>query len=252
MSDEVADTRVSLDLNPGILPAMDVYDEDTRPVLAQAEGAISSAHAALRAIHDAKAAAETDPTMTPEGRLLAVDDFAHARITPVLKAWDTATRNLEANIASSRQEMNAPVVAKASQVVSGEIRAHFKSLPQGERIAAMQAAIEAGDDVSVSAALGAPGYLSGMTPVMQEQFLIQWNERANPIAAKRLRAMTTALDMLNQRGGLVLKGCIDAVGVIEVWRESKAGPPTLVEKITPSAIRAKRDKARASFALPGA
>lgn len=250
MSDEVAvDTRISLELNPGILPAMDIYDDDTAPVLGQAERAIGGAFNALCAIHDAKAAAETDPTMTPEGRLLAVDDYAAQRITPVLKAWDEATNALENNIASYTRDMHAPVVAKASQMISGEVRSYFKSLPQGERVEAMRAAIDRGDEVSVSAVLGGPSYLSGLTDEMQQQFLIQWNERANPLQAKRLRAMTTALDMLNKRGGLVHKGRIDAVGHIEVRTKMRGGPDH-VQRITPSAIRNKRDKARAAFAIP--
>jgi hypothetical protein len=90
------------------------------------------------------------------------------------------------------------VVARASHVISTEIRAHVKALPGAQGIDFVRAAIERGDADTVSAILGAPPYLSGIDHDTQAVLLRMWNERANPLAGKRLRAMQAASELLQR------------------------------------------------------
>ena len=149
----------------------------------------------------------------------------------------------------AEQELAAPLEQKASQMVSGELRAHFKAMKPGERMAGVQAAIDTGDEVVVSAVLGAPAMLSGLTTDMQAALRQQWNEKANPVGAKRLRAMTAAKAYLDRCGGIVLKEWHDAVGVIEETKEGRNGRRIVARRITAAEIRAQKTKADSAFVL---
>ena len=250
MDDEI-DTRVSLDLHPGTVANLPGYEEEeVRAVLTGTEHLLQSAKTALSAIYDAKAAVATDPTLTEAAALLKVDDYATSRMTPVTKQWDKITGTLENNIAQFEKELSAPIVAKASQMVSGEIRSHFKSLKVSERVAAVQDAINARDEVTCSSLFGAPAYLSGLTEEMHREFTRQWQERINPLVAKRLRAVTAARDYVERTGPLMLKEWHKAVGAIEETREDRSGRKIVVRRVLPSELRKKKASADARFALP--
>lgn len=250
MSDEV-DTRVSLDLHPGAVANLPGYgEEEVRAVLTGTEHVLWSAKTALAAIHDAKAGAATDPTLTEAAALLKVDDYATKRMTQVTQQWDKLSTTLENNIAEFQKELSAPIVAKASQMVSGEIRSHFKNLKVSERVSAVQAAIEAGDEVTCSSVFGAPAYLSGLSQEMHREFTRQWQERVNPLVAKRLRAVVAARDYVERTGPLVLREWHKAVGVIEETQEVRNGRRVVTRRVTASEIRTKKAAADARFALP--
>jgi hypothetical protein len=245
------DTRVSLDLDPGVVRALPGYElDDVRPVLVGTENLLQFAHSALSAIHDAKAAAASDPTLTEAAALLKVDDYATARMTPVTKQWDKITSTLQNNIAEFEKELSAPIVAKASQMVSGEIRSHFKSLKPGERVSAIQAAIESGDEVTCSSLFGAPAYLSGLSEDMHKQFTRLWQEHINPLASKRLAAVRAAHAYVERTGPLMLSQWTKAVGEIVETEEVRGGRRVVTRRVKPSEIRKKKTKADERFALP--
>lgn len=66
--------------------------------------------------------------------------------------------------------------------------------------------------MTVSAVLGAPAYLSGLTDEWQAMLLRQWHEKANPKAAKRLRAMRAVMDLIQDRAPLIHKELERVVG----------------------------------------
>ncbi|URD61826.1 hypothetical protein M8312_04760 [Sphingomonas sp. KRR8] len=250
MVDEV-DTRIPLDLHPGAIANLPGYEEEeVRAVLNGTERLLRTTTENLAAIHDAKAAAATDPTLTPAAALLKVDDYASARMSTVTKQWDQIASTLANNIAQYEKELSAPIIAKASQMVSGEIRSHFKSLPQSERVSAVQAAIRAGDEVTCSSLFGAPAYLSGLNEEMHREFTRLWQEKVNPLVAKRLRAVSAAHEYVERTGPLMLKEWHNAVGVIEETREDRSGRRIVVGRSTASAIRKKKASADQRFALP--
>ena len=245
------DTRVSLDLHPGSVAVLPGYEEeDIRAVLTGTEHLLKTTQTTLTAIHDAKAAAALDPTLTEAAALLKVDDYASSRMATVTKQWDKIASTLGNNIAQFEQELSAPIIAKASQMVSGEIRSHFKSLKVGERVGAVQAAIDARDDATCSSLFGAPAYLSGLTEDMHKQFTRKWQEKMNPVAAKRLRAVVAARDYIDRTGPLMLKEWQKAVGVIEETHDGPNGRRIVVRRVTASEIRKKKNFADERFAFP--
>lgn len=245
------ETRVSIGLDPeaAILTIAD-YDDDTASYVDPAKSAFTEAFSALRAIHDAKAAVAEDPTLNEAGQLLKVDDYAQKRmITKVYPLWDTASATLNAKVEAWEKEMTKAVESKASQQVSGEIRAHFKSLKLGERMAAISEAIRDGDDVVASAVLGAPGMLSGIDNEMKPILLREYHERFNPGLAKRLRAVTAARDLIDGRVGVLKKEVAKAVGTIKVKGSTFEMHGQYSGEITPAQLRAKRDISHKPFTV---
>jgi hypothetical protein len=250
MADEI-DTRVSLDLDPeaAMLTIAD-YDDDTASYVGPAKTAFTEAYTTLRAVHDAKAAAAEDPTLNEAGQLLKVDDYASKRmLTKVYPAWDAASASLNSKVEAWEKEMTKEVVSKASQMVSGEIRAHFKGLKTGERMVTISQAIREGDEVVASAVLGAPAMLSGLDDEMKAVLLREYHERFNPGLAKRLRAVTAARDLIDGRLGVLRKEVTKAVGTIKVKGPNFEMHGQYSGEVTPAQLRAKRDKSNKPFAL---
>jgi len=250
MSDEM-DTRTSPTLHPGIAGEIADYDDDTRPLLGQTETAVDEAFKALQSIHDAKAGPERNPTWNDAARLVAVDNHATKVMNKVYASWSRAVDTLNANIAKMDKELNAPVEQRATASMASEIRAYFRDLKPGPRMNALRQAIEAGDEVTVTAVLGGRPYLSGLEPELHAEFLHDWHKAQRPLEAKKLAAMRQAADMLNSRYKLLTKAVTDAVGDIKIYETSKVnGAPILVKTITPAMVRKQVKESNEAFAIP--
>ena len=225
MSDTI-DTRVSVSLHPDNISKIDGYGEETRPYLAPTETAFSEAYLGIARVHDARAAAARNPTWNDEQRLVQVQDFADKMFVGIARRFDSTSAALTRSVASLEQELSAPITAKAAVTVATEIRAFAKGLATSERLTFLQKAITDGDEQTISSILGAPPYLSGMEKDTQATFTRLWHERSNPAAAKRLRAMKGALDLIGERSGLVFKEMERAVGAplakVQAIKKAKA------------------------------
>jgi hypothetical protein len=250
MADEI-DVRISPTLHPGIAGEIADYDDETRPLLGQTETAVDEAFKALQSIHDAKAGAAKNPTLNEYAQLVAVDTHATKVMNKVYSSWSRAVDVLNANITKADAELNAPVEQRATAAMASEIRSYFRSLNDGPRMNALRQAIEAGDDVTVTAVLGGRPYLSGLEPDLHAEFLRDWHKAQRPVEAKKLGAMRQAADMLNNRYKLLTKAVSDAVGDIKIYEESKVnGAPILVKTITPEMVRKQVKESNAAFAVP--
>ena len=89
----------------------------------------------------------------------------------------------------------------------------------------VQSAIESGDHMTVSAVLGAPAYLSGITPDMQRTLTRMYREKHSPVEAKRLRAMEAARDLIMRNSAPLFAELEKAVGApmhkVQALREAK-------------------------------
>jgi hypothetical protein len=249
MADEV-DTRVSLSFDPGIIEGIPDYDEETLPVLGQTQTALSEAFNALRSIHDAKAAAATNPTLNEFAQLIEVDNYATKRMDPVVRSWDRTIDTLNSNINAARMELKQPIEFKASLNISTEIRAHFRSLDMGERMGLLRRAIDQDDAVTATAVLGTRSYLSGFDDEIHQTFVDEWQAKQMPVQAKRLRAMQAAADLLNDRVKLLKSEWAKAVGVVEETKEGRRGERIVTRRWTPAEVRARVKASNESFAVP--
>lgn len=249
MSDDT-DTRISPTLHPGIEAEVADYDEDTRPLLGATETAVSEAFNALKSIHDAKAAAATNPTLNEFAQLIAVDNHATKLMDKVYAKWSRTVDTLNNNIAAMEKDLYAPVEQRATATMASEIRRHFAALEMGPKMNALRKAIEAGDALTASSILGAPSYLSDMSEELHAEFLRDWHNAQQPVEAKKVRAMRAAADLLNERYKLLTKAHREAVGVIEQTEEGRRGEKIVVRIWTPAQVRERVKAANEPFAVP--
>ena len=210
MADNI-DTRIPAGLHPDNVTAIEGYDETTASVVAPTERAFAEAYIGIASVFDAREAARNDPTLNEAAQILKTDDLAQRVFGKVARNFDAERVNLEKGIRHIDAELSRPVTASAAHPVASEIRRHVANLSSGERIAFIRAAIEKGDDATSTAVLGAPPYLSGLTDEFQQTFIRMYRERTSPDMAKRLKVMTAAKELIEQRGGNVLLALEKAV-----------------------------------------
>lgn len=212
MSENI-DVRVSASLHPENVKQIEGYDSETEAVLAPTMTAFSEAYEGIRAVHNAREKAKTNPTWNEAAQILATDDLAQKVFARVAKVMDSTRVNLEKGIAHLEGELSKPVESKAAGSIAAEVRAHIKGLSTSERMTVIQRAINEGDHIVASSVLGAPAMLSGIDAKMQEILTRLYHERHNLATAKRLKVMQGAKALIEERGGLVFKELEKAVGV---------------------------------------
>jgi hypothetical protein len=210
MSEQI-DHRVTQALHTESLTVLDGYNEDSVKLIGDAVSAFWDAYVTIGKVHTAKEAAERDPTMTPEQRVLLVSKEADKQQARLLRKMDTALAYTTKAADHLERELSLPVTSKASLNVAQEIRAHAKSL-DGKQADFLRERIMAGDELTVSALLGAPSYLSGMTDDAQAVFTRMWHEQQNPTQAARLKLLRATADKIERHGPLVMLEMQKAVG----------------------------------------
>jgi len=181
------DINVASDLHPDTFLSLDGVDNETAPLIAPAIEAFDAAYQYISGIHQIRKAAFADPTLTPEAALLKADDHAQAKLPSVTRKIDSAVAQLTHTISSLEADLSSSVKEQAGRMVSGEVRALMKA--SNDRVALMEKALAEKDDEVLSAVLGAPPMLSGLTREMHAAFLRLYNEQRKPEASKRLKAM---------------------------------------------------------------
>lgn len=245
MADQIF-TQVSPALHKDNIAALDGYNDETAPLVADAAEALDAAYGYLGSIYDYRAAAFSDPTLTEPAALLKTDDFAMGKLPTITKKFDAAVARFDTTIQSYERELAAPVKQKAAETVSTEIRAHLKASPN--RIDLVRQAIRDGDDEVACAALGGPAMLSGLTPEIHRVLLVEYHTARQPVIAQRLRALRSAKGYLEQHGGKVLAEAVKAVGGIQVPIPGADGKNAGFRTEGPDAYRKKRNAAAAVYA----
>ena len=243
------DVNVAPDLHPDTFLNLDGVDSETAPLIAPAVEAFESAYSYIGGIRQFRKAAFSDPTLTPEGALLKTDDHAQAKLSAVTRKIDGAVAQLTKSITSLEADLSASVKEQAGRMVSGEVRALMQK--SNDRVGLMEKALAEGDDEVLSAVLGAPPMLSGLSKELHAAFLLKFNQLRKPETTKRLKAMVAARTRLEQQGGLVLNEMMKAVGTIPVVSDKEGSKGRIIRHITPTEVRAKRDASAAIYAKHG-
>lgn len=228
MADEIqdADIRVTPSFHPRNVQEISGYDDDTSSILAGVESVFNETYIGIGRVHDASAASKRNPAWNEAAALIETQNFADKMTANLAKRFDSATAGLNRVIEGLERDLSQPIEGKGVGAMAGEIRAYVHSLPDGQQMAFIRRAIEAGDDRTCGAVLGGPAYLSGITPEVQAVLLKLYHEKANPRAAKQLRAAKAGLELLGERGGLIFNEMEKAVGAkqakIQQLRAAKA------------------------------
>lgn len=234
------DTRVSVDLHPQIIDTLYGVDADTATFVSGAVECFDAAYKFIGSVHDMREAAFADPTLTPEAALLKTDDYASAKLTAVTKLLDGTSKRFTTTINALQKDLTTGVKEEGSKMVSGEVRAHIKAAGP-DRIKLLEQAVADKDTEVLSAVCGAPPMLSGISKEMHEFFTLRYNEMTKPETAKRLKALTAAREHIDNRGPLVLREMLKAVGTVPVIQKDKAGISRIVGHVKPHEVRAKRN-----------
>lgn len=206
------DARVTPALHEGNLQQIDGYDETTAPLLAPVVEALSDARITLGKLHDARDLAKKNQAWTENQQVLAISDAAFKQQQRLLKKFDGLVATLDKQVAHFETALSQPLESKATLSIAAEIRAHAKSLPAEKRHEFLRQAINEGDSTSVSAVLGAPGYLSGIDAGFSKTYTRLWNERATPELARKLKAVQGAKAMIEERAPLIAVQVEKAMG----------------------------------------
>jgi hypothetical protein len=230
------DTNVTPSLHPQVVASLEDFDDDTSGHLQQVVDAFHSAYTAVAKVHSGREAIKTDPSLTPAAQVLRVADAAERTYKEAASRFDRVTQNMTAGIALLEKELTTPLETRTAHPLSVEVRNYLRGLEAAGKspLNFVKQAIETGETEVVSAALGAPAFLSGLTPEMQTVLLRMHHEKTQPLAAKKLRAMKGALELLETNAPKLHLELQRAIGV----------PPHEVEKYR--AAKARTDKAFAS------
>jgi hypothetical protein len=206
------DIRVTPALHPDNVKNLDGFDGQTAPYVAPTQTAFSEAYEGIRAVHNAREKARKNPTWNEAMQIIQTDILAQKLSARITRIFDSTRENLNKGIIELERQLSAPIEAKASGSIAGEVRAHAKNLTNEQRSNFIRRAIEETDHVTVSCILGAPGYLSGLDDKAHKIYTRMWHEHNTPDVAKRLKVMKGARQMIEDKAGLTFIELEKAVG----------------------------------------
>lgn len=206
------DTDVTPALHPQNVQALPGYGEH-KAYLAPVETAFSEAYEGLRSIHNARRKARTNPTWNEASQIIHVALFAEKVQDRVSRTIDSTADNLNKGIKALDEMLAGPLEQQAGAgTINQEIRSHTKALSNEDRVKFISGAVKRGDTKTLTAVLGAPAYLSGLSDVEHHHHLRAYNISRAPDVAKRLEAMKAARDLLHERAPLLFKEIEKGIG----------------------------------------
>lgn len=227
---------VSPGLHPENIRALEGFDNETEPYVRPAIEAMSTLYQGLADIHAARKAARENPTLNEAAQVIAVADYADKVRARAAKKVDAAVDTLTRGIKFTDEALSSPLAAAAGvSPLHMEIRAHVKALDTDGRMKWFNEALRNGDTLSLVAVLGAPSYLSGMSEEMKVTHLRHYHMHTNPSAARRLKVMQGALDILTTRA---------PAGLFQEVEKAVGAPARKVD-----ALRKAKTKAEEAFIL---
>lgn len=174
--------------------------------------AFGAIHDGLQKLSDAREAAKKNGAWTEANQVLIVAKEAEKLQDRATKAFDIASKRLAEGISAIDQQLSGPLVSKADNVLSQEIRNHVKNLPQEKRSAFISDAVKAKDLVTLQAVLGGKHYLSGISEEVQKHHTRAYRELTTPDLVVRLDVMRKAQELVDNRAGLIFLEVEKALG----------------------------------------
>jgi hypothetical protein len=212
MADKI-DTRVSTSLDPENLRLSDDYTDETAKFVGGVVNAFNDAFVTLGKLHDAREAAEGNGAWTPENRVIIVKKEADKHQERILRRFDQAARDLEANIKHTESQLMEPLREQAGLgSLNGEVRSFVRGLNRSEREAFMRQALGQDDDATLTAVLGAQPFLSGLTPLDRDHYLRDYHTKKRPDLVRRLDVMRRFEERLHAARPILFTQMSKAIG----------------------------------------
>jgi len=205
-------TRISPTLHPDNIKALDGYNELTSPYLQIVVTVFNEAYQSIEAIYVARDRANKNASWTPAQKILQLSELGDKYMNLLSQRFDGVHNNLARTITSIEETLSKRIEQQANTGLNGEIRTFVKSLEHGESAQMMRQAINDGDIKTLSAVLGAPHYLSGLSAIEHEKYLRDYHEAQNPELTSRLNVMSDAKKYIENHSTKVLTEIEKAVG----------------------------------------
>lgn len=164
--------------------------------------------AAIESVVSARTKSTQDPELmhSEAAQVLRVADYADKLMEPALRKVDAANAHLTTQIKAVEADLNKAITTGIHTALATEIRAHCKA--QKSPMQFVSELIASGDEQGVSAILGAPSYLSGLTQQMREALTHQYNAKKQPALTEKLTLLRAAQERL-ERAGTAFLGTIE-------------------------------------------
>lgn len=204
MAADNIDTRVSPALDPETYRAIEGYNDDTRQFVDCVVNAFNDIYQTVGKAYDARKAADANPGWNDALRIQIVSREVEGAKQRALKRLANAERDLRANIEHTSKQLSEPLTERAGRgTLNDEVRRHANGLDRAQRSKFITDALERGDELTLTAVLGAPFYLSGLTQVDHDHYTRMYHERENPALVRRLDVMNRFLEMVERNGPVV-------------------------------------------------
>lgn len=207
------DTRVSPAVDPETYRSIEGVNDETAQFVGGVINTFNDAYVTLGKIHDARELWASNPAVTREGAVVIVAKEGDKQKLRVMKRFDLASRDLAANIEHAERQLMDPLTERAGQgSLNTEVRDHVKALSRSEREAFMTDALGRDDDLTLTALLGAPPFLSGLTPLDRDHYLRLYNTKKRPELVRRLDVMNRFRERLDRIGPVLHAQFARAIG----------------------------------------
>lgn len=194
-------TTPPMAFDPLNITAHEGYGEEHAATLEPAVTALAALRKATQAAIDVRNAMQADVTLTEAAAVVQASEATSKIMTPRMQQVEAALRNVQAQANSITAALSAPLTSGGNSTQAAEVRAVFRSLPQAERMSAMQAAIAGGDAVVVTSILGASTpMLTGLTAPMVHSMTQAWHRRQQPQQVARLELLNHTAAVLAKAG----------------------------------------------------
>lgn len=203
------------------------------PVLSMLRDAMASGRAAAEKAKRIADAVLANEMQTLPARHRSVKDEAWKAVDMPLKRFDAALAAARHEIDALEARTMAPPrpSGAADAMLASEVRARLASLPEGDRREALEAALVAGDDAVIGAALHGPAMLSGMTTPQHSNLRDRWRGIRHGEAMDRINRLKAALAD-TERGGTLLVGYTSTLvdsNVVELAEASEKAARKAIE-----------------------
>jgi hypothetical protein len=185
------------------------WSEDLGP----ARACLDTAFRGLTAIYEARVQLQRDPTITPAAASVKLAKEAERKHQQLFERFPRATEQLTKTIETLERSLIAPLESQSGLgTVNDAIRLHSKGLSVDNRRQFIEEAFINKDEKTLTALLGCPHYLSGLSKGMHDHYLRQFHEMREPATVRRIKVLRDATALMERAFPIALKSVEAALG----------------------------------------
>lgn len=179
--------------------------EEFAGYLAPAKHCLSHAAESLKLLDEAYRALSKDTSLTATGKMLRLEPGASKAMESIAKTFDKAIKNLTTEVANIEKQLSAPVVSTSMSAAAQEMRTVLRGMSEKDRNAAIDKAVNEGDDHIIVAVLGSHPLASGVDALRHQDWNRKIREKRQPDLLRRKKATERAIEVLHRAAPTVFE-----------------------------------------------